>query len=218
MSGNAKQMTPVSRTAKAMKLAPEPLKTITANATITPAEFKVDLGQFQSALNTVSGELNLIKNNQESLLTILQQVEMDWQSPAGTAYAAFYPDFSNALQALVALLESILARMHTTYNNYQHTEEINTEILADNNQINAQVNQEKATVNADNSRISAEEAQIKAEIAANHGYGNTKINSQIAEVNSRINQEKSYIEEMTKKIDDELQAEKNLANSISSNG
>ena len=89
-----------------------------ATTTLTPAEFKVDMAQFAQAITTVSQDRDTIEADITQLKALFTQVEQAWISPSGATFIAVQDKFNSAVDELSTLLNQMIQRMQTTYNNY----------------------------------------------------------------------------------------------------
>ena len=92
-------------------------------------EFAVDLQAMSDAIGTVSTDRDGINSDITAIMTAFQTCESAWTSPAGTTFADFKSTLSSSTQSLMNLLDDMITRMKTTYQNYEAAENSNVNNL-----------------------------------------------------------------------------------------
>ncbi|GAA2745994.1 WXG100 family type VII secretion target [Kitasatospora cinereorecta] len=95
-------------------------------APLTPAEFKVDLEQLAEAIEIVRGRKDGIALNVEAIDSCFKAAESYWHSPAGSSFVTFHAEFSANMKQLNELLEEMVKRMGSAYQQYKEIEALNT--------------------------------------------------------------------------------------------
>lgn len=97
---------------------------------IGSAEFKVDLAAMSDAIGVVSSKSSSIRTDLTSLQTLLTQLQSDWQSPAGLTYSDLSTSLNTAATSMETVLDGIVSRLGTTYENYVAMETTNASTIA----------------------------------------------------------------------------------------
>jgi uncharacterized protein YukE len=92
-------------------------------------EFKVDLKQLHNAIGSVRREHTAITDAMSAVGTEFGAVETAWGTPATTTFDDVQSWFVKVSKDLEDLLDDMVNRLQTAYNNYKHTEETNTQNL-----------------------------------------------------------------------------------------
>ena len=92
--------------------------------------FTVDLGDFSDAIGRVSADRDTINAANAQIVAEFQAVENAWHSPAGESFTSFLTDLTSTTQKLQELLDDMVSRMQTTYQNYSDAETTNTANLS----------------------------------------------------------------------------------------
>jgi uncharacterized protein YukE len=100
-----------------------------AAVSLTPAEFKVDLGQFENAIQVVSAQAGVIDTSCEAITAAMQEVPQMWVTPAGQTFDELIPPCTSQMRALTDLLTQMVQRMRAAYQTYLVTEQTNTSNL-----------------------------------------------------------------------------------------
>jgi uncharacterized protein YukE len=100
-----------------------------ATKTVTPAEFKVDLSQFASAIQTVRAQASIIESACLDIKANMQGLQGVWNTPAALGFEELALACSKQMDALTGLLTEMVARMQAAYQNYLAVEEANTRNL-----------------------------------------------------------------------------------------
>jgi hypothetical protein len=100
-----------------------------ATKSLTMAEFKVDLAQFENAIQVVSAQAGIIDSSCQSVTTFMQIAPQSWVTPSGQTFDELAQACNRQLQALTGLLTEMVQRMQAAYQTYLATEEANTRNL-----------------------------------------------------------------------------------------
>jgi WXG100 family type VII secretion target len=95
----------------------------------TWSEFRVDLGQLHHAIGVVRREHDQISEALNRIASEFDQCRDDWHTPAAVTFDNVKVWLTTASADLNALLSDMVTRMQTAYNNYKHTEEVNSKNL-----------------------------------------------------------------------------------------
>jgi uncharacterized protein YukE len=96
-----------------------------ATKTLTPAEFKVDLSQFASSIQTVRAQASIIETHCAAITAAMQGTEVAWNTPSGMGFQDLALACNKQMDALIALLTEMVARMQAAYQTYVAVEEAN---------------------------------------------------------------------------------------------
>jgi|tagenome__1003787_1003787.scaffolds.fasta_scaffold20968753_3 WXG100 family type VII secretion target len=96
---------------------------------MTWSEFKVDLGQLHHAIGVIRREHDQIGDALNRISREFDQCREDWNTPAAVTFDNVKVWLTTASADLNALLSEMVTRMQTAYNNYEHTEEVNSRNL-----------------------------------------------------------------------------------------
>jgi uncharacterized protein YukE len=92
---------------------------------LTPGEFKVDLGQFEDAIRTVTAQAGVIEARCQDITSLGQSVQSAWLTPAGLGFADLAQVCTRQSTALTALLTEMIQRMQAAYQTYVAAEQAN---------------------------------------------------------------------------------------------
>jgi WXG100 family type VII secretion target len=92
-------------------------------------QFQVDLQQFTDAIGTVTADRNTIADDFGQIKSALNNLGSSWQSPAGGTYDTLQTSLTSATQQMISVLDDIISRMNTTYQNYDNAENSNAQNL-----------------------------------------------------------------------------------------
>lgn len=101
-------------------------RTSTTQGQLTLAQFKVDLGQFNDSISTVTQATNTVEANFAQIKTQLSAVADSWKSPAGETYQDVQAALAKATDEFVEVFRGVITQMHTTYQNYLGAENADT--------------------------------------------------------------------------------------------
>src|ERR1700752_3180173 len=96
------------------------------STTISVSAFKVDLAQLADAITSVQGSAERISGYVDQIKASLNAGEQEWSSPAYQTFAALVPDVNTDMDTLVNLMNEMVTRMQSTYNQYSSIELTNT--------------------------------------------------------------------------------------------
>jgi predicted trehalose synthase len=88
-------------------------------------EFKVDLQQLHNAIGTVKREHGAITDSMSGVSTEFAAVKDAWDTPSAATYDDVRAWFVRVSGDLEDLLNDMVGRMQTAYNNYKQAEEAN---------------------------------------------------------------------------------------------
>lgn len=94
-------------------------------ATLTLAQLRVDLDQFEAAIGTVQAQYDIINTNCQVISELMRGVEPGWISPAGQTFDTLTRACVAQLTTLTDLLQEMGSRMQTTYQQYLDVEHAN---------------------------------------------------------------------------------------------
>jgi hypothetical protein len=100
-----------------------------ATKSLTMAEFKVDLAQFQNAIQVVSAQADVIDTNCQDITAAMRVAPLSWVTPSGKTFDELAQACNTQMQALTGLLTEMVQRMQAAYQTYLATEEANTRNL-----------------------------------------------------------------------------------------
>jgi uncharacterized protein YukE len=100
-----------------------------ATTSLTMAEFKVDLAQFENAIQVVTAQSSSIDTSCQEITTAMREAPQSWVTPSGRTFDELAQAASSQLQALTGLLTEMVQRMQAAYQTYLATEEANTRNL-----------------------------------------------------------------------------------------
>lgn len=98
----------------------------TTHGQLTLAQFKVDLGQFNESISTVTQATNTVEADFARIKTQLSTVADAWKSPAGETYQDVQAALTKATDEFVEVFRGVITQMHTTYQNYLSAENADT--------------------------------------------------------------------------------------------
>lgn len=98
-------------------------------AELTWSEFKVDLAQMRDAIGSVRRESDLIYGYMGQISAEFKGVKAAWVSPAELSFDDVQTWFTKASDDLHHLLEEMINRLQTSYDNYYATELANSQNL-----------------------------------------------------------------------------------------
>jgi WXG100 family type VII secretion target len=95
----------------------------------TTVDFKVDLPALAEATGAVQREAGNIRQTSEKLLTVFNNVMLNWRGGSGNSFREEVPKFRKAEEQLVDLLDEAVKRMKIAHDNYVAAEEKNNATL-----------------------------------------------------------------------------------------
>lgn len=96
---------------------------------IGSTEFNADLAKMNDAIGTVSRDRDTIRADFGKITSQFDTLHAAWQSPAGETYDEFRTTLQNAANTMLGVLDDLVSRMHTTYENYLNAETANANNL-----------------------------------------------------------------------------------------
>ncbi len=97
--------------------------------TISIESFKVDLQQLQDAIGTVSAQAQTIGEQAQVIQAQLAEVPSWWSAPSEVPFSQLAMACTNQLNGLVSLLQEMITRMNSAYQNYLSAETANVSTL-----------------------------------------------------------------------------------------
>lgn len=91
----------------------------------TWSEFKVDLGELYNAIGIIKNEHDLISDLLDHISSEFEACRNDWDTPAAVTFDSVKTWLTTAATDLNALLDEMVTRMRTAYDNYKNAEETN---------------------------------------------------------------------------------------------
>lgn len=98
-------------------------------ATMTYAQFKINLHHLHVALKTVATEAAKIRVAVGEISSTTQSLATTWTSPAGLAFGQLQASASTSMWGLVDILDQVAAKLQNAYDNYREMEMQNTRNL-----------------------------------------------------------------------------------------
>jgi WXG100 family type VII secretion target len=92
-------------------------------------EFKVDLEQLHGAIGQVGRDRGVIQDCFNQITAQFDGLQANWQGPAAETYDDLRTALQNATTAMLHVLDEIVSRMQTTYQNYESAESSNARNL-----------------------------------------------------------------------------------------
>jgi WXG100 family type VII secretion target len=96
---------------------------------LTLTEFRVDLQQMEEAIGVLKLQAGLIDSRVATITTLLRSVPASWSSPAELTFNEVQQVCTAQLTRLTGLLEEMISRMQTAYQNYLDAEQSNVSNL-----------------------------------------------------------------------------------------
>jgi WXG100 family type VII secretion target len=87
--------------------------------------FMVDLRALSDAIVKVSAQRDAMNGEIQTLRSTFNNIQNDWQSPAGSSFVGLVANFNSVADHLMAILDDAISRMRTAYQNYAATEAAN---------------------------------------------------------------------------------------------
>jgi WXG100 family type VII secretion target len=97
----------------------------------TPDEWRAYLADMKTVISTVEREATTIKTNMGSIDTKMDELATHWSSPAYLTFDEMKTWFHKSQHDLADLLDDILHRLHTSYQNYHDAEQANYGNISD---------------------------------------------------------------------------------------
>jgi WXG100 family type VII secretion target len=91
----------------------------------TLEQFKVDLQHLHDAIGTVTGIKNEITDHMSAVRTAMDGLGEAWKSPAHDTFPPVRTWFDNTQNDLRDMLEEIIRRLQSSYDNYHAAESAN---------------------------------------------------------------------------------------------
>ena len=96
-------------------------------------EFEVDLGQLSDAIGSVGAQRDAIRTAFEQIKSHFSDVGAMWFGPAGQSFRDFDSTLQTAAQDTLDVLDDIVNRLGTAYQNYSDAEATNVGNLTSDN-------------------------------------------------------------------------------------
>jgi uncharacterized protein YukE len=95
---------------------------------MTAHSWAVDLAQLENAIAVVSGVALSIERHHSTIVSLCGEVDDDvWQSPGGQTFSDVSARLNDAMTTLDQLMDDIVDRMRTSYDNYEQAEKAATQ-------------------------------------------------------------------------------------------
>jgi WXG100 family type VII secretion target len=103
-----------------------------AETTLTPDEFRVDLGQMHDAIGSLKTDSAKIMDLLGEIATQFKKVQNVWKSPATRSFEEVQQWFSGVTNDMHEILDEAASRLNSAYQNYLDTEQKNVQNLDSN--------------------------------------------------------------------------------------